>query len=146
MFLVLQYDKLAMSSIKSKRIAIIIPTIILVLLVSFYAYNTVKSYTVESKITEIYHKILNREPDAKGFSYYKDQVFLKGKSLEWVETDMAKSPEAISLKITSLYHNVLNRDPDPQGLAYFKDQVLSQNKSLGWVENTMRNSPEAKSK
>ncbi len=100
----------------------------------------------EAQITELYHKILNREPDYAGLNHYKEQIIRNEKSLEWVEENIRNSQEAVSLRITELYNNVLKRDPDPEGMNYYKEQVIQNGKSLQWVEEDLQNSPEAQSK
>lgn len=129
---------------KRGKIAIILPSLVVASLIAIYVYQIVENNNVESKITDLYHKILNRDPDAVGLAYYKDQVLTKGKSLDWVENDLQSSNEARSLEITQLYLKILNREPDAVGQAYYLEQ-LQNGKSIGWVESSIMNSTEAKS-
>jgi len=52
---------------------------------------------VEAKITEFYHKYLNREPDVEGLNYWKQKIF-EGESYDWVENEFKNSEEAQLIK------------------------------------------------
>jgi hypothetical protein len=130
---------------RAKIIIVAVPVIAVASLIVVFSFYYMQNITVEAQVTELYHKILNRDPDPAGLSYYREQIIRNGKSLEWVETDMKNSPEAIAVQITELYHNILNRDPDSEGANYYKQEVINNGKSLQWVEESLRNSQEAKS-
>ena len=109
-----------------------------------YAYEVVNEYVVQIQITELYHKILGRSPDPAGLLHWKNEVLHDGKSLDWVEEIMYKSPEGVAAtKITLFYNDILHRSPDPDGLSHWKNAILVDGKSYDWVEEMIKNSPEA---
>ena len=109
-----------------------------------YAYEVVNEYVVQIQIVDLYHKILGRSPDSEGLSHWKNVVLHEGKSLDWVEEMMYKSPEGVATtKVTSFYNDILHRSPDPDGLSHWKDAILVDGKSYDWVEEMIKNSPEA---
>lgn len=131
---------------RAKIVVVTVPVIIVASLTVVFSFYYMEQIAAEAQITELYHKILKREPDYAGLNHYKEQIIRDEKSLEWVEENIRNSPEAVALRITELYNNILKRDPDPEGMNYYKEQVIQNEKSLQWVEEDLQNSPEAQSK
>ena len=94
----------------------------------------------EQKINEFYHKYLNREPDAEGLKYYKQEI-IGGVSYDSIESEFKNSDEA---KIVALYNKYLGRAPDPEGLDHYL-QRLQEGESYQSIEELFKNSDEAKS-
>lgn len=130
---------------RAKIIIVAVPVIAVASLIAIFSFYYMQNITAEAQITESYHKILNRDPDHAGLSYYSDQIIHNGKSIEWVEEQIKNSPEATAVRIGELYREILNREPDPEGMNYYTQEVMNNGKSIEWVKENLRNSQEAKS-
>jgi hypothetical protein len=98
--------------------------------------------TVTGEVTQIYHEILGRDPDALGFSTYA-QALTNGASVASVRQIVAQSPEAQD-DLNRLYHQVFNRDIDPSGDRTYTNWLVNGG-SLNAVEQDLAHSPESQS-
>jgi hypothetical protein len=52
-----------------------------------------KKLEVELEIAELYYILLNRKPDNEGLDFFKNQVIVNKKSLDWVKESILGSEE-----------------------------------------------------
>jgi len=104
----------------------------------------------DPKIIKLYRKYLKRNPDAEGIEFFQKQM-IKGKSLDWVESEIKNSDEGkyhlkgkeYGPKIIEFHRKYLKRNPDAAGMAYFI-KMLDDGKTIDWLESTIKDSVEAK--
>lgn len=66
---------------RAKIIIVAVPVIAVASLIVVFSFYYMQNITAEAQVTELYHKILNRDPDSEGANYYKQEVINNGKSL-----------------------------------------------------------------
>lgn len=101
-----------------------------------------------AEISALYQQYLGREPDAAGLEFYSNPDF----SLELIESDIARSPEAESFRarefaqgtpatreqIDNLYQEVFGREADQGGLDFYDNSDFS----LDQIRESFLASPE----
>ena len=92
----------------------------------FYAspeyYNGIGGGTDTSWLTDLYHKLLGRNPDAGGLSYWKTQTTQTGRVS--VALRFYNSSESAHDRVKALYVKLLGRQPDTAGADYWAGQVV----------------------
>lgn len=91
----------------------------------FYAsseyFNGIGGGHVSTWITDLYRKILDREPDTGGLAYWSDQTARRGRVS--VAFSMYQSLESRQGRIADLYQHLLRRAPDPAGMTYWSARI-----------------------
>lgn len=76
-----------------------------------------------SYVTELYRKLLHREPDDSGLNYWSSRL-RRGTSPTVVAEGFYKSNESRRDRVARLYRYFLHRNPDPSGHRYWAEQLL----------------------
>jgi hypothetical protein len=75
-------------------------------------------------VHELYRRILRRDADPGGHSYWTQVAATQGRSaVAWA---MYQSPESVWLRLDQLYQSLLGRAPDPSGGAYWSGVLAGQ--------------------
>ena len=94
----------------------------------FYAsteyFNHLGGGTNSSWITDLYHKLLGRAPDAGGLTYWTGQVTATSRAS--VAFRFYQSLESRKARVTALYQELLGRGTDAGGLTFWADQILTK--------------------
>lgn len=92
---------------------------------SFYAspeyYRTIGGGTDTSWVTDLYRKVLHRDPDPSGLAHWVAKTRARGR--QHVATAIYGSPESRRDRVGALYLALLGRGPDPSGLAYWSERI-----------------------
>ncbi len=81
--------------------------------------------TLPTWVTQLYRKLLHREPDAAGLSFWADWASRPGYGRPWVALQFYQSLESRMTRVRGLYQTLLARDPDPTGWPYWAGVVLT---------------------
>lgn len=104
-----------------------------------------------SSVYEAYGAILNRLPDAAGFSYWVDQIAEQKISVQNLASVFQASAEGQDFwseivdnttSLANFYHLILNRSPDQAGLAYWQNALDSGALTTAQVADLIFNSAE----
>lgn len=91
----------------------------------FYAsseyYRVIGGGTATSWVTDLYVKLLHREPDADGLAFWVQRTTTRGR--EHVAGSLYGSPEARRDRVDALYRALLGRDADPAGRSYWAGRI-----------------------
>ena len=79
--------------------------------------------TDEAWVTDLYAKLLGRQPDPDGLSFWSARTASRGRL--HVATQIYGSPESRRDRVAALYDALLDRAPDPSGLAYWSARIAS---------------------
>lgn len=74
-------------------------------------------------VTELYRRLLGREPEAAGLAYWVDLLDRRVASREQVVVGFVQSDENYHNLVTGWYRQYLQRDPDRDGLAWWVAQL-----------------------
>jgi hypothetical protein len=92
---------------------------------AFYAspeyYRTLGGGTDAGWVTDLYRKVLHRDPDATGLAHWTEVTRSRGRV--FVATAIYGSAESRRDRVRGLYDDLLGRQPDPSGLAYWSTRV-----------------------
>jgi virginiamycin B lyase len=95
---------------------------------AFYAsgeyFDGIGGGTDATWVSDLYEKILHRDPDRGGLGFWVQQVPVRGRA--WVAFNFYQSPESGSDRVSGLYERLLHREPDAGGLQFWTGQVLSR--------------------
>lgn len=80
--------------------------------------------TITSWVSDLYTKLLGRNPDSDGLSYWAG--IARSKGLSAVAYPFYQSPESARVRVTQLYLTLLGRDPDFGGQTYWAGVVVAQ--------------------
>ncbi|MFV0460955.1 MAG: DUF4214 domain-containing protein [Actinomycetales bacterium] len=86
-------------------------------------FTTIGGGTTRTWISDLYTKLLHRDPDTNGLTYWIDQTSTAGRYT--VAHAFYQSLESRQTRVAGLYEALLGRAPDPGGLAYWAEQVLT---------------------
>ncbi len=78
--------------------------------------------TVPTWVSDLYAKILHRQPDAAGLDYWVNETAANGRFP--VALRFFQSIESRQDRVEALYQRLLGRGAEPAGLAYWTDRVL----------------------
>lgn len=81
--------------------------------------------TDEGFVTELYDRILHRQPDQAGLEHWLAQIPRQGRGR--VAALFFASGESRRDRVTRLYQQILGRAPDASGLAYWVEQLATVN-------------------
>jgi hypothetical protein len=95
----------------------------------FYAsdeyYQNFAGNSATPWVTQLYQKLLNRNPDAAGLAQWARQTDQPGYGRIWVAYNFYQSVESRTRRVESLYQSLLFREPDPTGWPYWTNTVAS---------------------
>jgi len=91
-------------------------------------------------ITQLYHTLLGRSPDAGGLAYFTSELN-QGVSRTEIVMQVEESQEYLTDEVDSIYQKMLNRPADPSGLATFTN-MLANGASEEQVESIIAGSQE----
>lgn len=95
---------------------------------AFYAsheyYVGIGGGTDSTWVKDLYVKLLGREADAGGLSYWVGQTSAHGR--DDVALRMYQSPESRRTRVTRLYEQLLHREPDAAGRDYWAGRILGE--------------------
>jgi len=91
-------------------------------------------------ITQLYHTLLGRSPDAGGLAYFTNEMN-QGMSRAEIVMQIEESQEYLTDEVDSIYQKMLNRPADPSGLATFTN-MLANGASEEQVESIIAGSQE----
>ena len=77
----------------------------------------------EAWVSDLYHEIVRREPDAEGLAHWSGEAD-DGVALAAIASSFYASPESRQTRVTTLYDALLARTPDPGGLAHWTERLL----------------------
>lgn len=75
-------------------------------------------------LTDLYHKVLLREPDQQGLDYWTVVTVSNGRYS--VAAQFFQSSESRNTRVNNLYLQLLGRPGDPGGIAYWSERILSE--------------------
>lgn len=92
---------------------------------AFYAsgeyYRTIGGGTDAGWVTDLYRKVLDREPDPDGLAHWVSVTSSLGR--QHVAGAMYGSAESRRDRVRGLYERLLARQPDPSGLSYWSGRI-----------------------
>ena len=92
---------------------------------AFYAsseyYRTIGGGTDASWVTDLYRKVLHRDPDPSGLAHWVAKTQVQGRLR--VASAIYGSPESRRDRVRGLYEALLGRGPDPSGSAYWSTRI-----------------------
>jgi len=94
-------------------------------------YSQFAGNSPASWVTQLYQKLLNRQPDAGGLSFWIANTSKYGR--DWVAYNFYQSQETRMLRVEVMYRTLLNREPDAVGLPFWTARVLTTGDlALAW--------------
>lgn len=96
--------------------------------VQFYAsneyYRNIGGGTDATWVTDLYVKLLHRQPDAAGLAYWKGRTASRGRA--FVAGSIYGSPESRRDRVDGLYRSLLGRGADPSGVTYWANRIAEE--------------------
>lgn len=93
-------------------------------------------------LNALYLQVLGRPVDANGLKTY-GRALDKGRSLDWVRGQLAKSSEGRRVAINRAYWDILKRPVDGQGLTHYMAKMETENWSIDKVRRNLAKTDEA---
>jgi len=88
-------------------------------------YQGIGGNSLTTWVTQLYHKLLNRVPDAAGLAFWVGYAGNPAYGRPWVAAQFYQSLESRLTRVADLYRSLLGRAPDAAGQQFWAGRILT---------------------
>lgn len=88
-------------------------------------YQGIGGNSLTTWVTQLYHKLLNRAPDAAGLAFWVGYASNPAYGRPWVAAQFYQSLESRLTRVADLYRSLLGRAPDAAGQQFWAGRILT---------------------